>query len=214
MASVIVDEVRGIGQTSVIFFYCKYGDSARNTFIGVARSLLAQLLMQNSHLLQLLYEKSSMSGEVVLTSKATAEELLRIALGSCAKTYIVLDGLDECDRDDRKEIALWFRSVVDAVPSNEMGAIRCIFISQDDGSARKNLGTIPSIKITISDNKDDIGAFAKFWHRRIEDKFGRIENRNIANLIQAKAQGRSLSTYVSIKALYLMLIVCRDVSIC
>ncbi|KAI1769276.1 hypothetical protein GGR53DRAFT_473750 [Hypoxylon sp. FL1150] len=202
LASVIVDEVRGIDQASIAFFYCKYGDPLRNTFMSVAKSLLAQLLVQNSHLLQLLYEKSSMSGEIVLTSKTIAKELLRIALNSCAKTYIILDGLDECDQGNRKEITLWFRSLVDGIPSNEMGAIRCVFVSQDDGSSRKDLGPVPSIEITRSDNKVDVAAFAKFWHRRIEDKFGTIENKNIANLIQAKAQGMFLFAKLLAEYLY------------
>ncbi|KAI1777216.1 hypothetical protein F4818DRAFT_409587 [Hypoxylon cercidicola] len=193
LASVIVDEARGIGQASTIFFYCKYGDSARNTFISAARSLLAQLLVQNDHILQPLYERSSMSGEVMLTSKMTAKDLLRTALKSCAKTYIILDGLDECDRDNRKEIATWFQSVIDGVPSNEIGAIRCIFVSQDDGPARKDFSTVPSIKIMPSDNKDDMRAFAKFWHKRMEERFGQLHgNQNIANIIQARAQGMFL----------------------
>ncbi|KAI1410433.1 hypothetical protein F5Y13DRAFT_167760 [Hypoxylon sp. FL1857] len=193
LSSVIVDEVRSISQVSTAVFYCKYGDPSRNTFISVARSLLSQLLVQNNHLLQLLYEKASMSGEIELTSKTTAEELLRTALNNCGTTYIIIDGIDECNRENRKEISTFFQSVVDELPPGDIGAIRCLFVSQDDGIARKDLGMVPSIKITSSDNKNDLQSFANVWHKRIEDRFGRLPgNINIANIILARAQGMFL----------------------
>ncbi|KAI0010504.1 hypothetical protein F4779DRAFT_577169 [Xylariaceae sp. FL0662B] len=192
LASAIVDQVRSVTNTSTAFFYCKHGDPSRNTFVSIARSLLAQLLTQNDHLLQILYEKASMSGEIVLTSKAIAKDLLHIALNNCRIAYVVLDGLDECDRNDRKDIATWFQSEVQLPPGN-IGAIRCLFLSQDDGIARKDLGAIPSIKIMPSDIKHDLVAFARVWHERIETKFGKLkDNINIGNIIHARAQGMFL----------------------
>ncbi|KAI1076452.1 hypothetical protein F5B20DRAFT_556101 [Whalleya microplaca] len=193
LASAIVDQARSVAKTSTAFFYCKYGDPSRNTFVSVARSLLAQLLAQNDHLLQILYEKASTSGEIMLTSKANARDLLHIALSSCGTTYVILDGIDECDRNDRKDIATWFQSVVAQLNLGSQEIIRCLFISQDDGIARKDLSTIPSIKIMPSDTKDDLGAFARFWHARIEDKFGKLQNSmHIANILYARAQGMFL----------------------
>lgn len=194
LASAIVDQARSVAKTSTAFFYCKYGDPSRNTFVSVARSLLAQLLAQNDHLLQILYEKASTSGEIMLTSKANARDLLHIALSSCGTTYVILDGIDECDRNDRKDIATWFQSVVAQLNLGSQEIIRCLFISQDDGIARKDLSTIPSIKIMPSDTKDDLGAFARFWHARIEDKFGKLQNSmHIANILYARAQGKNFS---------------------
>ncbi|OTA61606.1 hypothetical protein K449DRAFT_370870 [Hypoxylon sp. EC38] len=193
LSSVIVDELRRVTKASAAFFYCKYGDPSRNTFISVARSLLAQLLAQNDNLLQLLYEKASMGGEIELTSKATAKELLHAALNDCGTTYVVLDGIDECDRENRKELATWFQSVVDEVSLSNIGAIRCLFVSQDDGVARNDLGMIPSIKIVPSGNKNDLQSFADFWNKRIEGRFGSLQgNYNIANIIFARAQGMFL----------------------
>ncbi|KAI0376441.1 hypothetical protein F5Y04DRAFT_210207 [Hypomontagnella monticulosa] len=193
LTSVVVDEVRAMTKSSCGFFYCKHGNPSRNTFIGVARSLLAQLLVQNSHLLQLLYEKASMCGEIELTSKVTAKDLLRTSLNSCGVVYIILDGLDECDREQRREITAWFRSVIDELPPKDIGTIRCLFVSQDDGVGRKEMDHIPSIKIMPSDNKGDIRAFANVWHKRMEDKFGTLQgNAHITNIILARAQGMFL----------------------
>ncbi|KAI2633104.1 hypothetical protein GGS26DRAFT_555304 [Hypomontagnella submonticulosa] len=193
LASVIVDEVRKLPQTSAVFFYCRHGDPSRNTFISVARSLIAQLLAHNSHLLQLLYEKASMCGEIELTSKGTAKDLLRTSLNSCGMVYIIIDGLDECGREERKEITTWFQFVLDKLPPEDAGLIRCLFVSQDDGVGRKDMDSIPSIKIMPSDNKGDIGAYANVWHKRMEDKFGTLQgNAHVGNVILARAQGMFL----------------------
>ncbi|KAI2464722.1 hypothetical protein F4781DRAFT_411946 [Annulohypoxylon bovei var. microspora] len=202
LSSVIVEEARKVPQASTTFFYCKYGDPLRNTFICVARSLLAQLLKQNDHLLQLLYEKASMSGELELTSKVIAKELLRISLNTCMISYVILDGLDECDRSNRKEIATWFQSMINELSSSNSGSIRCLFMSQDDGISRKDFGAVHSINITPSETMNDLATFASVWHKRIEGRFGTLQgNMHIANIITARAQGMFLFASLLVKHL-------------
>ena len=141
---------------------------------------------------------STKSGEAVLSSTAMAKELLTVALQS-RKTYIVLDGIDECSRDQRKDICAWFSSTVDSLPRDKMDDIRCLFISQDDGIARKDFSTIPSINIAPDDNRSDIEAFAKDWHCKITSRFGHLDDAslNFSRVIPARAQGRSSITRVS-----------------
>jgi hypothetical protein len=178
----------------VVFFYCKYGDKSRNSFLSLARGILSQLIGHhgtNDSVLLFLDEKTSGSGEPILTSTQLAKELLEVALKSCNKTYIILDGLDECDRDERKEISSWFRQLVDSLPREDMDSIRCVFVSQDDGYARKDLSMLPSIKMTADDNKNDIQLYANIWHQRIQDKFGPLDPKDshVANIVTERAQG-------------------------
>jgi hypothetical protein len=178
-ASLVIEEARTLPNTTVTFFYCKYGDESRNSFLAVARGVLSQVLSSEKSNNILLYvdEKASSSGETVLSSSKLAKELL--------------DGLDECDRGERKEIATWFRQLVDGLPQREMVTIRCLFVSQDDGFARKDLSMLPSIKLTMNSNKSDIETYAKVWHQRIEERFGPLDLKklNIANIVTARAQG-------------------------
>lgn len=121
LASVVIEEARRLADTTVVFFYCKFGDELRNIFISVARGIVSQILKSqilryrsnkpNAYESLLLYidEKVSGSGETILTSSKLAKELLETAFKSCQKMYIVLDGLDECNREERKEISAWFR---------------------------------------------------------------------------------------------------------
>ena len=192
LASIVVDAARKIPGATVAFFYCKHGEETRNSFISVARSILAQMLVQEPHLLPHFHEKASMSSDVLLTSTSVAKEMIQTALGSCEKPYIIIDGLDECGREERKEISCWYQAVAEALPATEMDPVRCLFVSQDDGLALENFRNLPVIKIT-DENQDDLTDFATVWHRRIEHKFGELRSKNchVSHIISAKAQGKS-----------------------
>ncbi|KAK3342072.1 hypothetical protein B0T25DRAFT_358324 [Lasiosphaeria hispida] len=192
LASIAVDEAQNLSNATVVYFYCKYEDDTRNTFISVARSILAQLLAQNPHLLPYFHEKSSLIGDTSLTSKAVAKEMIQTALSYCRRTWIILDGLDECLRDERIEIASFFRKIVEieVLSPDTTELTRCLFVSQEDGVATDSFGGIPNIKIA-NKNRDDLKDFAEAWHQKIEAKFGQLRQSNchIANIITAKAQG-------------------------
>ncbi|TGJ88444.1 hypothetical protein E0Z10_g384 [Xylaria hypoxylon] len=139
LASLIVEEARKLNPApTVLFFYCKHGNSERDNFVALGRSLLAQFLKQDNGLLPSFYQKSCRSGESSLISPALIEELLTLAFGNCKSAYIILDGLDECPRDQRKYITHWFRRLVEDLPNTEPERLRCLLVSQDDGFARKD----------------------------------------------------------------------------
>lgn len=193
LASVVVENARKIPNVSTVFFHCAENDPARNSFLSVMRGLLAQLVAQDDALLTLVdEEKSTRSGDVVLSSATVAKQLLQVALKS-RKTYIILDGLDECTtREQRKEICSWFCDIVDSLPRAQMDEIRCLFISHNDACGRKDLGMLPTIKITSEDNKPDILAFAEARQAGIEATFGKFSTAeiDIAKVVTAKSQGK------------------------
>jgi hypothetical protein len=187
----VVDEARKLQGVSVAFCYCAHGDPERNDFLSVARTILFQLFAgaQNDNLVDLFYEKMSASGEIILSRSALAKELLETALGA-RKSYIILDGIDECIREQRRELCTWFRLAVDAHPND----LRCLFVSQDDGIAGKDLSMVPSLSITIQDNHDDIKRYCKMWHRQIKARFSPVEDSelNITELVTARSRGMRL----------------------
>lgn len=188
-----MDETRLIPASTLAFFYCKHDDEMRNSFIAVARSILAQILSQNSHLLPYFHEKAYLSNGTVLSSTDIADEMLETTLNSCERTYLIIDGLDECGQTERTKISNRFLRITQALAVADVDPIRCLFVSQDDGTARKTLGGLPTIKIT-TENKDDIKNFANVWHEKIEAKFGKLRSNDtyIANIISARARGRYL----------------------
>ncbi|KAI1355972.1 putative zinc finger protein [Xylaria sp. FL0043] len=168
LASLIIEEARNLNPAPIVlFFYCKYENPERDNFVALGRSLLAQFLKQDIGLLPTLYQRSCRSGESVLKSPALIEDLLNLAFGNCRSAYIILDGLDECPRDQRKIITQWFRKLVEELPTTEPERLRCLFISQDDGIARKDFDGLASIKITGENNNRDIEEYSRIEAKKL-----------------------------------------------
>jgi hypothetical protein len=157
-------------EKSTIFFYCKYQDDRKKTFLGVARSLLSQLLNKHEDLLPYLYDQCITSGQVSLVSSQLATELLKTCLETVPKASIIIDGIDECDFGERKAILLFFTSVIErsVVP----GELRGLFVSQDENDIRRLLRTASVLRLTDSHNKSDIESYATHWLGKITQKFG------------------------------------------
>lgn len=195
----VVDEVRQLQKTSnsarqdtsIAFFYCKHHNPNYDGFLAASKGILSQLLAQNSHLIQYFYEKASLSGEPALRTKNLARELLDVALRCSKRTYVILDGLDECERKERKDITTFWRHTVESLPPADMATVRCLFVCQDDGAARKDFADIPYINIVPSDTKDDIQSFCELWKQKIEQKMGSLQNSgcDIVKIVTGKAQG-------------------------
>ena len=160
----------------------------------VAKSLLSQIVTRHDNVLHYLYEEKSKSCEAVLSTTTVAKSLLEVALNSCRSVYIVLDGLDEYSRDDRKELTTCFKELILSLPKSDLGSIRCLFISQDDGFARKDFSMLSQIKITSANNKADIEAFCQDQHMQIQSKFGSLDKaeHNVKKVVSARAQGTLL----------------------
>lgn len=158
----------------------------------IAKSIISQVLAKNDTILDYLYVEASGSGEAVLSTIALAKELLSVSLKTCKQAYIVLDGLDEYSRDDRKELVSWFRDLISKLPKTDHASLRCLFVSQEDGRARKDLSALSQIKITSFNNRADIETFCREWHQKIERKFGPLEKKghHVTNIVSARAQGK------------------------
>ncbi|KAI1736472.1 putative zinc finger protein [Xylaria scruposa] len=193
LASLVVEEARRLNPTpTVLFFYCKHDNTERDNFVALGRSLLAQFLKQDNGLLPSFYQKSCRSGEAVLTSPALIKELLSLAFGNCKSAYIILDGLDECPRDQRKDITQWFRKLIEDLPTNEPEKVRCLFVSQDDGVARKDFAGVASIKITPGDNKSDIEEYSRKEAKKLRENCPSLTDEKackIANAVADCAEG-------------------------
>ncbi|KAJ5426653.1 hypothetical protein N7465_001723 [Penicillium sp. CMV-2018d] len=101
------------------------------------------------------------SKEAVLTSPEKVTKLLDFAFKNCKSAYIIIDGLDECERDQRKSIAQWFRTLVESLPITEPWRLRCLFTSQNDSLARKDFDEIASLTIQPDDIKNDLQGFCR-----------------------------------------------------
>lgn len=181
------------------FFYCKGEDANRNTFVAVAKGLLSQLLKDNQDLLLQLYDKGTMkSGQATLSDPTMAKDLLEVAFDSPTVTYIIIDGIDECEREERRQICSWFREQVNRVRKEDFGNLRCLFVSREDGPAKKDLGMVPAIKLAPERTAQDIKRYISSWVARIERKHGVLDPQQypLASIIMMATQGNPVDPII------------------
>ncbi|RYP46658.1 hypothetical protein DL768_007171 [Monosporascus sp. mg162] len=174
LASLIVEECRKLSiRLDVLYFYCKHGDTERNNFISLGRSFLSQLLENNrDSLLPFYYERFSKSLDPVLCTQEVIENLLEVAILNCSDVYIVIDGIDECPRDERRKITQWFRHLVEDLEPPRQDRVRCLFVSQYDGVAQRDFGGLTAVQIKAHHTRADIQQFSMASAAKIQDDLG------------------------------------------
>ena len=202
LASAIVDSCPPNSETiSTCFFYCRKDDPLGSTPVGIIKALVDQLLDQHPHLLPPCHNARNQSGEPVLRSFSLACKMLRDYCMSFEKVFVVVDGLDECNQVERKQILEALMTVISHGDTNEAGRLRLLVVSQDYVDIRRTLfGTGNTkmspkvVQISHEDNENDILMYVKFWVEKIDAKYGlgKDVGEYLINLTVANAKGRVL----------------------
>jgi len=201
LASLIIEDCLQEKTADTAFFYCKHGDLQRTTFVAILKTILSQLLKYDHDLLPWYYDNLLTSGQLSLSSEKLCKELVRALLLSGKKTFLVIDGLDECDRNQRKLLLDWLREIVGICDLQDPGKLRVIVLSQDEPDIRKNLGAFSEISLTASNNAHDIKQFVTGWCTKIQHKFG-LEDEEVDYIIDStchRADGRTVTGFIWLK---------------
>jgi hypothetical protein len=84
-----------------------------------------------------------------------------MALKSLGQVYLVIDGLDECNVNEKSAIASWFKTVVSSELQDDRTHIRCLFPSQIDRETGKLLKLVPRFSIGDVGLARDIRVFCQ-----------------------------------------------------
>ncbi|GAT24770.1 hypothetical protein RIB2604_01806010 [Aspergillus luchuensis] len=193
LASIMVEDCLK-SYESTAWFYFRNGDAQRSSFLNLASSLISQLLEHNCDLLPYVFEEMCRKGKQSFSSEILAKELLHVILRNSGHVCIILDGLDECSRMERKKILDWI-CLVSEHPQDRDNSYStiCLLVSQRDGITSKALRDIPSLEITAKDTRDDILAF--LWSRgsEIQTKFQISDEstKTMVELVMEKAGDQS-----------------------
>jgi Cdc6-like AAA superfamily ATPase len=188
LSSMIVEEAKENArkqspQPAVLYFYCKNEVEEKDNFSAIGRSLLLQLLEPDSPILDHLHSafRNNKTKDTILRTRHMIEDLLEAALLSCPSAYIILDGIDECQLEERQPIIAWFKTfVTQKLPKGCEAQVRVLFVSQDDMRARRDFSGITSLAIKVEDNKGDMELFAQGKAIEIQQKFSTsVEIRSI-----------------------------------
>ncbi|KAL5330616.1 hypothetical protein ACEPPN_000135 [Leptodophora sp. 'Broadleaf-Isolate-01'] len=171
LASIIIDSTLTNDSKNTAFFYCKENDSEKNSCISIYRGLLSQMLNNHRDLIPYCHDRMVSTGEINLTTVTQAESLLKVLFEKADNTRVVIDGLDECDVDQRKLLLAFFTDAVDHFDERDPGKLRVLLISQDYLDIQKALQCATVLKLTNENNEADIKTYVREWSLKFQSKY-------------------------------------------
>lgn len=173
------------------YFYCSNVNTETTSCIAVLRGLIAQLLLANPDLLVYCHEKFSKSGETLLTSMQLAKLLFELFCDSSPRIALIIDGLDECAKPERKALLEYLTSLVEKLHSITPGRLRLLVVSQQDGDIKALLSGAIVLTLSKELNGEDIRDYVDYRLDALAESFEFDDNMKqyIAHMICAQASG-------------------------
>jgi hypothetical protein len=190
-------------ELSLAYFYCRDQDNQRSKFPGVAKSIVAQLLQQNPGILPYLYDECLKSAKVTLASVQDCVKILGAILQAVPQTFIIIDGIDECEQKERKAILNFFVSAIDN--TSEPGKVRGLFVSQELSDIKAALHSPETLRLNEEHNKLDIKNYAIKRSSEIQQRFKLMPDaarEHIVHLVCEGSEGMFLFARLVLENLY------------
>lgn len=152
---------------TIAYFFCKHDDTQSlcpKTILGCILRQLLQPLPDLDRLEPMLHRNHSIS-----TLEEVIKELPNL-MSSDSRIFLVVDGLDECSHEDRREVLSALRSLQDRLKVSVCSSVRLTF----DVSPQADYEGYPNMmKLHMSDDNPDLQAFIKL------ELIARLEARKI-----------------------------------
>jgi hypothetical protein len=152
LASVIIQKLADSRADAITsYFYCRSGDetSGESVYLKILKSLLRQILEIDRDRLAALYH-SRVNGRhsvEILDDESTAKHLLEILCDGIQRHFIVIDGLDEMDRTERKAVVDCLFNIVKKSDRSHPGRIRVLFVSTDLDDMRTRAKSVDALDV-------------------------------------------------------------------
>ncbi|KAK4059664.1 hypothetical protein Trihar35433_10711 [Trichoderma harzianum] len=165
------NDAQGKNDEGFAYFYCSRSDTTRRDPKSVYQSYIRQLSQLNHYPTGMhknifdLYRKAKKEQRQLSMPecKAALSELLK----SYPRTTLVLDALDECEVDARKEIVLVLRSLA----TDAERPVKVYIASRREPDIERNLGSENLIEIGTSDNKGDIEKYIEQEMKKFSEEW-------------------------------------------
>ncbi|KAJ0343538.1 hypothetical protein KNSL1_010215 [Colletotrichum chrysophilum] len=119
-------------------------------------AILTQLISQNMTSSQEFFEDFSKQADVTIRSRESLETLTERSLEEYRVSYLILDGLDECDREQATRTVAWLLSLLGHDKYVDKTSLRIIFSGQRDGLLDNVLSDFPNIRLESTKHNADI----------------------------------------------------------
>ncbi|KAF5548835.1 het-E-1 heterokaryon incompatibility protein [Fusarium mexicanum] len=147
---------------ALAFFYCKRDEENRRNPQHILRSILRQLSTPLQEIergtihvaLKDLPTRLELNGTTFDVS--TCEQLIGRLIEDYSRTTVVLDALDECDRNTREELMRVLSNL-----TNGSSKLRVFISSRHDEDILRHFSSTPVMMIQATDNEEDISSFVQ-----------------------------------------------------
>lgn len=186
-------EVAPIPPSSYILYcLCSYGfgRSERNACSLTFRSLIAQILRKQPDLLSYIYDNYAKTG--VIPSLAKARELLKSLLEFSEQIFLVLDGLDEFEGPDQKQVLNEIAHLVTRTRDPPQLNLKVLVCSRETREIRRKMSQ--NMQISLSDEDQfvsrDIATFTRNSLSELRGQFADDVVEEIGHSVVQKANGK------------------------
>jgi hypothetical protein len=199
LTSTVVDDIHEVltarqNDEALAYFYCDRNQTDRQDPASVLRSFVKQLssnrrenAIQPPTVNQ--YNQKKLEGYASKELNiGESSQLLHELVDIYPQTTIVLDAMDECNRDTRYRLI----EIFDSLLSQSSKPVKIFISSRPDEDIKDRFHTGPNVGIQATDNKDDI---AKFVTAKIErnlkwrSKMSDDTQRKVVSTILEKSNG-------------------------
>lgn len=197
LTSKVIDNVRDTlkdkpNHEGFAYFYCNRNENDRREILSILRSFARQLSaisrekergVQKS-LLQLHKECLDQSREPKLVD---CKSLIREFINLYPRTTIILDALDECDKDKREELIAFFDEII----VSAVRPVKVFISSRPDVDIKEGFSDRSNIEIQATDNQDDISLYVRTQmskHRRWS-KFSLSLREEVVETLETRGNG-------------------------
>lgn len=196
----------------ILYCLCSYGFGKResNACSLAFRSLIAQLLRNRADLLPQVYDNYVKVGAI--PKLGNVRDLLKDLLRCLETTYILLDGLDECESSHQKLILTELSNLALAESEEIPVKLKILVCSRDTKDIARKLNKAPQISLTSEDRyvSQDIASFTKHGLAELQDKFDDTIIEEVDKAVVRKAGGKTgpcsflgLDTLTSVRGMFL-----------
>lgn len=145
--------------SAIAFHYCTFSEPITLQTVSILGTILKQLLLPKSSLLDTLYSELSFAFQIN-SQIPDAKDLafaLRSVLTSYSEVYIIIDGLDECEKDVQQDILYAIEKIIEL----DEYTIKVWISSREDTDIMNELKKYPSIHIAETKVAGDIANYVE-----------------------------------------------------
>lgn len=164
--SLVVDtliKARNAGsQEALAFFYCDRNEPGRRDPQSVLRAIVKQLSSMEpaSKLLKPIvrtYNKATSEGLASELDLNQCRDLIIELLPYYPQCNIIIDALDECDKETRLKLIAALTKIMESTPN----LVKIFISSRDDADISSKLCELPGLRISTQDNSKDIKRYVE-----------------------------------------------------